>query len=193
MRVLVACEFSGVVRQAFVDRGHDAWSCDVVSSIYKVDVERHIKGDVRQHLRKRWDLVIAHPPCTYLTRAGAPQLKRDPTRADKMVLGARFFAACLAANAERVAVENPPPFKAAVAIIGKTYDQVVHPYMFGHPESKPTCLWLKNLPPLVATDLREPQRTFAGNRLPPSPWRGHLRSITFQGLADAMAEQWGSL
>lgn len=198
MRVLVACEFSGVVRDAFIARGHDAISCDLLPT------ERpgpHIQGDVTGHLREPWDLVIAHPPCTYLTNSGARWLydARFPNRWQHVIDGAVFFRACLEANAPRVAVENPIMHGWAAKIVGSKATQVIQPWMFGHLESKATGLWLKGLSPLAPTrdvggqvrqlPKRETHRvhwTGAGRR------RGHIRSITPAGIADAMADQWGA-
>lgn len=195
MRVLVACEFSGTVRDAFAARGHDAWSCDLLPT------ERpgnHIQGDVLEVINEGWDLMIAHPPCTYLSNSGVGWLFKNYDRWSDMARGSMFFKACLNANVERIAVENPIPHKYALQIIGRRYDQIVQPYQFGHTESKATCLWLKNLPPLMSRlnmqvimsgmHKRDTQRL---HYLPPGPERAKLRSKTFQGIANAMAEQWG--
>jgi len=191
MRVLVACEFSGIVRDAFKARGHDAWSCDLLPT------ERpgnHIQGDVLSILGDGWDLMVAHPPCTRLTNSGVCWLSKRNLW-DDLKVACRFFRAFLDAGISKVAVENPIPHKYALEGIGRKYDQIVQPFQFGHAERKATCLWLKGLPPLMATGLMElPQDKRKAQRLhwlPPSPQRAHLRSITFQGIANAMAEQWG--
>lgn len=193
MRVLVACEFSGVVREAFLERGHDAWSCDILPPLYLGDPSgRHLMQDVRPLLRKRWDLVIAHPPCTYLTNSGVQFLGRSGRRA-AMGRGARFFLECLAANAPRVCVENPVPHGEARALIGR-YTQTVQPYQFGHSVKKITGLWLKGLPPLVPTKVvANPRTCRSPTEGGPSPERKRQRSITYSGIAAAMADQWGSL
>ena len=188
MRVLVACEFSGIVREAFLRRGHDAYSCDLRFTAYYRSA-RHITGDVRPLLRQSWDLVIAHPPCTYLTNSGSPFLIR-PGRIEKVKFGALLFLQCLNANAPRVCVENPIPHRAAKELIGEPYTQVIQPWQFGHGETKATCLWLKGLPPLVPTNVVE-GREQRNRNLPPSANRRMLRSLTFHGIARAMAEQWG--
>lgn len=200
MRVLVACEFSGVVRQAFRRRGHDAWSCDLLPSLYqKEGAEYHITGDVTALLRQSWDLVIAHPPCTYLTNTGSKWLARNPARLCLMEQGVTFFRLCLQANAPRVCVENPIPHARAVGAIGQKYTQVVQPWMFGSRLTKATALWLKGLPQLVPSVAKRPaqikqhrSRGEVGD-LPPSWFRPYLRSVLDHHLAEAMAEQWGGL
>lgn len=182
MRVLVACEFSGIVRDAFIARGHDVWSCDLLPT------ERegpHIQGDVLKHL-DRWDLMVAFPPCTHLAGSGARwfQFKKNEQQ-----VALDFIRLLLAAPIARIALENP------VGIISthiRKPDQIIQPWQFGHGETKATCLWLKNLPPLVPTNIVE-GRTARVHREPPSPDRWKNRSRTFQGIADAMADQWGSL
>jgi hypothetical protein len=191
LRVLVACEFSGVVRDAFMARGHYAMSCDLLPSEAP---GHHYQGDVLDVLGDGWDLMIAHPPCTRLTNSGVRWLA-ERNLWDDMEAGARFFRALLDAPIPRVAVENPIPHRYALAIIGRKYDQIVQPYQHGHPESKATCLWLRGLPPLVPSHVvplpaskREAQRL---HWLPPSPDRWKLRSMTYTGIAAAMADQWG--
>jgi hypothetical protein len=194
VRVLVACEFSGIVRDAFRKRGHDAWSIDLLpSESYKGP---HLIDDVLDHLLGSWDLMIAHPPCTYLANSGVRWLYRDgepdEDRWLRMADGAEFFRELLRAPIPRIAVENPIIHKYARNIIGRGPDQTVQPWQFGHGETKATCLWLKNLPPLVATNIvdgREPRVHHAS----PGPDRWKERSRTLQGIADAMADQWGSL
>lgn len=196
MKVLIACEFSGVVRDAFRAMGHDAVSCDLLPS------ERpgpHLQGDVLQYLGDGWDLMIAHPPCTYLTNSGVWCLHRDKDRWGKMRDGAALFKALLNADIPRVAVENPIMHKYAVKIIGRRQDQVIQPWQFGHPESKGTGLWLKGLPKLKPSKiLQKPEAGHWNNQTPsgrnkigPSPDRWKLRSITYPGIAEAMAYQWG--
>lgn len=200
MRVLVACEFSGRVRDAFRKKGHDAWSCDLIpSEPYSV---YHIQDDVLNVLNHSWDLMIAHPPCTYLTNAGVRHLhdhvkmrrgNRTAVFGSKrwvaMHESAVFFRNLLNAPIDKICVENPVPHKYAKHIIDD-YSQLIQPWQFGHGETKATCLWLKNLPNLKSTNLVE-GREARIHKMSPSPDRGKLRSITYQGIADAMAEQWG--
>lgn len=191
MRVLVACEFSGRVRDAFLEMGHDAWSCDLQPSWSREG--RHVTGDVRPLLREPWDLVIAHPPCTYLTKLGAPHNARNPRRRERMGPAAEFFRRCLDSNAPRVCVENPVMLREATALVGPP-TQTIQPYWFGDHESKATCLWLKNLPPLRPTEVVRPVyqnnlRHSTGSRLE----KARRRSVTYWGVARAMAEQWGTL
>lgn len=196
MRVLIACEFSGTVREAFNALGHDAMSCDVLPS--EVD-GNHYQGDVRDLIGEKFDLLIAHPPCTYLCNSGVHWLHKDASRWDKLIDGAAFFKLFLDWDCPRVCIENPIMHKYAKELIGGVkYSQIVQPYMFGHLESKATCLWLKGLNPLVSTNnvknewerlpKKQAQRI---HMLPPSKDRGKLRSITFKGIAEAMATQWG--
>lgn len=195
MRVLVACEFSGIVRDAFIARGHDAISADLL------DTERpgpHFIGDVRTILRADdfwsralawgpWDLLIAHPPCTDLAVSGARWFKdKGPERIDAALA---FVQALMDAPVPRIAIENP------VSIISSRIrkpDQIIQPWMFGHPETKATCLWLKGLPPLVPTNIVD-GRTPRVHHASPGPDRWKERSRTLQGIADAMADQWGGL
>jgi site-specific DNA-cytosine methylase len=191
MKVLIACEYSGTVRDAFIRRGHDAISCDLLPT------ERpgpHYQGDVRNILGDSFDLMVAHPPCTHLAVSGARWFK------DKQIEQAEaldFVRLLLSAPIEHIALENP------ISIISSRIrkpDQIVHPWQFGHPESKATCLWLKNLPRLVATNILEKpasgrwsnQTPSGQNKLGPSEDRWKIRSATYQGIADAMAEQWGN-
>lgn len=196
MRVLVACEFSGVVRDAFRRLGHDAVSCDLLPTDAPGP---HHQGDVRDILRDGWDLLIGHPPCTYLTNSGVRWLHTDPTRWQYLIEGAVFFRDLLNAPVPRVAIENPVMHKYAAAIVGRRQSQVVQPWMFGHTESKATGLWLRGLPPLTETEnvkaqmlalpKRETQRIHYAS---PGPDRWKLRSVTYAGLAEAMAQQWGT-
>lgn len=197
MRVLVACEFSGVVRNAFLARGHDAYSCDILPGLNPTH-DRHIQRDVSPLLGEPWDLVIAHPPCTYLTKLGAAKRAVDFGRRLKMLEAVDFFVACLNANAPRVCVENPIMFLDARARIGVDPSQKICPSQFGHDFTKATYLWLKGLPLLVPTDVREViMRGTPGRRDATSVHRskqpGLLRSITHRGIAEAMADQWGAL
>lgn len=184
MRVLVACEFSGTVRDAFAAKGHYAVSCDLL------DTEKpgpHIKWDavLAAHFEDHWDLMIAHPPCTHLAVSGARHFaaKRADGRQQEAI---DFFMARANAPVDRIAIENPVCIMSSV---WRKPDQTVQPWMFGHGETKATCLWLKNLPPLKPTNVvtgREPRI----HMMPPGPNRWKERSKTFQGIADAMAAQW---
>ena len=196
MKILVACEYSGRVREAFRKLGHDAWSCDLLPS--DDNSPYHLIGDVLGLLNDEWDMIIAHPPCTYLTNAGVSWLHKRPERWELMREGAKFFKAIMDAPAYYKCIENPIMHKYAVEIIGRRQDQVVQPWMFGHMERKGTGLWLQNLPLLTPTNnVKEEMLKLPKNiqqrlhYLPPSPDRWKLRSTTYQGIADAMAEQWG--
>lgn len=184
MRILVACEFSGVVREAFRRRGHDAWSCDLLPS--EDGSGFHAQCDVRSILYNRnWDLMIAHPPCTHLAVSGARWFKEKQVEQAEAL---EFVRDLLAAPIPRIALENP------ISIISSRIrkpDQIIQPWQFGHGEVKATCLWLKNLPKLTPTNIvegREPRVHF----MPPGPDRWKERSRTLAGIADAMADQWGS-
>ena len=184
MRVLVACEFSGTVRDSFAARGHDAWSCDLLPS---ETPGQHHQGDVLAFLRqthRRFDLLIAHPPCTHLAVSGARWFKdKQQEQAEAL----RFVRELLGCYVERIALENP------VSIISSRIrkpDQVIQPWQFGHGEVKATCLWLKNLPKLAPTNIAE-GREARVHKMPPGPNRWKERSRTFKGIAEAMAEQWG--
>ena len=192
MRVLVACECSGRVRDAFLDAGHDAYSCDLLPSDSDRGSRRHIIGDVSPLLGAEWDLVVAHPPCTYLCNSGVRWLYTQPGRWKLMHEAARFFVKCLQANAKSVCVENPIPHEYAMDIIKEEYSQIVQPWQFGHGETKATCLWLRGLPPLRATN-KVSGREGKCHRLPPGPNRSKLRAVTYSGIALAMAQQWGTL
>jgi len=190
MRAIIACEESQTVCKAFRKKGWEAWSCDTqdCSGGYP---EWHLKGDVFTFLDKGWDLMIAHPPCTYLCNSGVSWLHKDESRWGKMRLGANFFKRLLEYEIPHLAVENPIMHKYAVEIIGRRQDQIVQPWQFGHGETKATGFWLRGLPKLEPTNIvagRE-QRL---HKLPPSKDRAKLRSKTFPGIAEAMAEQWGS-
>ena len=181
MRVLVACEFSGVVRDAFAARGHDSWSCDLLPT------ERpgqHIQDDVLLYLDEGWDLMIAHPPCTHLAVSGA---RWFAAKRFEQAQALEFVSCLLAAPVERVALENP------VSIISshiRKPDQIIQPWQFGHGEVKATCLWLKGLPTLQPTTIVDGRHARV-HREPPGPDRWKNRSRTYQGIADAMADQWG--
>ena len=206
MRVLVACEFSGIVRDAFIARGHDAWSCDLLPT------ERpgpHIQSDVLDLLYDEWgypseyalalDLLIAHPPCTYLANSGVRWLyggrgrRRRPERWGQMIGGAELFRQLWTAGGRStgVAVENPIMHRYGREWIGAGPSQTIQPWQFGHGETKATCLWLRNLPPLVPTDVVD-GRTPRVHHASPGPDRWKERSRTLQGIADAMADQWGA-
>lgn len=191
MRVLVACEYSGVVRDAFWDLGHEAWSCDILPSEGTPDRPHH-QGDVRDILDYGWDLMIAHPPCTHLAVSGARWFKN---KVEEQAEALDFVRLLLDADIPKIALENP------VSIISSRIrkpDQIIQPWMFGHPETKATCLWLKGLPKLTPTDnVREVMESLPAkeknriHRLPPGPDRWKERSKTFEGVARAMAAQWG--
>ena len=189
LRVLIACEYSGRVRDAFIALGHNAVSCDLLPTEVPGP---HMQGDVRPLLRQPWDLVIAHPPCTYLCNSGVRWIHTDPTRMQKVGEGAAFFLECLNANAARVAVENPVMHKYAREMIGRGPDFTVQPYQFGDDEKKRTCFWTRGLPPLVPTsDLDGSTAAQSVHKAPPGPDRWKERSRTFPGLARALASQWG--
>lgn len=182
MKVLIACEYSGVVRDAFIAQGHDAMSCDILDTEFEGP---HYKGDVRDVLNYPWDLMIAHPPCTHLSVSGAKHFaeKRIDGRQQAAV---SFFMELARAPIDRIAIENP------VCIMSRLWrkpDQIIQPWQFGHGETKATCLWLKGLRPLTPTDVVD-GREARVHRLPPSPDRWKLRSTTYAGIAKAMAEQW---
>lgn len=194
MRVLVACEFSGVVRNAFLAKGHEAWSCDLLEC--EDDMPYHIQGDVRNYLAGKpmpgnlgwysepWDLIVAHPPCTHLAVSGARWFK---DKAKEQAEALEFVREILAAPCEHIALENP------ISIISSKIrkpDQIIQPWWFGHGETKATCLWLKNLPGLIPTNVVD-GREARVHKLPPSADRWKERSRTLPGVAKAMAEQWG--
>ena len=187
MRILVACEYSGIVRDAFIAKGHEAISCDLLPT---EKPGPHYQGDIEDVLNDDWDLMIAHPPCTRLANSGVMWLDRRNLWND-MYKGADFFRMLLEANIPKICVENPIMHKYALeAIGGYKYNQIIQPWQFGHGETKATCLWLKNLPLLVPTKIVE-GREQRLHRLPPSKDRAKLRSLTYRGFAKAMAEQWG--
>jgi hypothetical protein len=182
MRVLVACEYSGVVRNAFIDKGHDAMSCDLLPS---ETPGPHYQGPVQDILGDGWDLMVAHPPCTHLAVSGARWFKDKQTEQAEAL---DFVRLLLAAPVARIALENP------ISIISSRIrkpDQIIQPWQFGHGETKATCLWLKGLPKLVSTDIVD-GREARIHKMPPSVDRWKIRSRTFPGIAAAMANQWGS-
>ena len=185
MRVLVACEYSGAVRDAFIAAGHDAISCDLLPTEAPGP---HYCGDVRDVLDYPWDLMIAHPPCTHLSVSGAKHFHAK--RMDgRQHVGVSFFLMLAKAGIPRIAIENPVSIMSS---LWRKPDQIVQPWQFGHGETKATCLWLKNLPPLLPTNIVDGREARVW-KMPPSADRWKLRSATYQGIAAAMAEQWGSV
>jgi len=194
MKVLVACEYSGRVRDAFIRNGHDAMSCDLLPT---EQAGPHYQGDVFNIIDQGWDLMVAHPPCTYLTNSGVRWLYEKEGRWEQMREAAKFFTELLTADIPRIAVENPVMHGHAGI---RKADQTIQPWQFGHTETKRTGLWLKNLPHLVPTDdVREAMKGMAKkdtdkvHYASPGKDRWKLRSTTYQGIADAMGNQWGSL
>lgn len=203
-KILIGCEFSGTVRDAFAALGHDAWSCDLLPS---EKPGNHLQCDIFSILDQGWDMMVFHWPCTHLTRAAALWLyhtPKNPTlgklygqpRRQAMIESAQCFRRLLDCKIPKVCGENPIPYRDAHTIMGH-YTQKIQPFQFGHPERKATCLWLRSLPPLLPTNIvplpaarNQAQRLF---HLPPSPTRWMERSRTFSGIAAAMAQQWGSL
>lgn len=203
MKILIACEYSGVVRKTLRELGHDAWSCDILPA--DDNSPFHIQDDVLNHLNDGWDMMIAHPPCTYLTCTGNKWFKpeyrdRFPTREQDRKDAIEFFMKLANAPIEKICIENP------VGIMSTVYrkpDQIIQPFHFGHEEAKKTCLWLKNLPKLIHTKIVEPKYTTfkSGKKMAtwyadawklPKQERMLLRSKTFQGIADAMAKQFSN-
>lgn len=198
LKVLIGCETSGVVRRAFAARGHDVWSCDILPA--EDGSNRHIRCDIRDVLGDGWDLLaVMHPPCTRLCNSGVRWLSAPPpgrTLADmraELEEGAALFSACWNAPIERIAIENPVMHKHAKALIVNYQKpaQSIQPWQFGHGETKRTCFWLKNLPPLVPTNIVEGRQARV-HRMAPSPDRWRERSRFFAGVGEAMADQWGS-
>lgn len=204
MRVLIACEFSGIVREAFREKGHDAWSCDLLETEIPGN---HIKGDVLEILNDGWDLMIAHPPCTYLSNAGIRWFNEEKygekarERKRKRLEAFDFFMRFMNAPIEKICVENPTGWANSHY---RKQDQIIQPYYFGDTESKRTCLWFKNLKKLESTNIVEPKiyGYFKNGKKKGQPIygtqychfkenRGHERSRFFQGIAQAMANQWG--
>ena len=204
MRVLIACEFSGAVRDAFIAEGHDAMSCDLLPT--EADGP-HYQGDVRDVLDQGWDLMVAHPPCTYLAVSGMHWTARGLRNPQLTEDALDFVRLLLDAPIKRIALENP------VGVISSRIrkpDQIIQPYQFGHDASKQTCLWLKNLPRLRPTEMVKPRlvttpsgkiakrwgnqcSNYGQDSLPPSPDRWKLRSLTYPGIAKAMAQQWNNI
>lgn len=191
MRIIIACEFSGVVRKSFRRKGHDAWSCDYLPD--DGNSKYHIQDDVLKVLELGWDMMVAFPPCTYLCNGGNNWLNRRPDLKwrENRLLGAEFFMKLINAPIRRMAIENP------IGCMSSNYrkpDQIIHPYMFGYNVRKDTCLWLKNLPMLKPTLMIPPPHKkidyWSSKR---NPDGRSLKSITYWGIAGAMAEQWGGL
>lgn len=198
MKVLVACEYSGRVREAFRAKGHDAWSCDIIPSVD--NSPHHIQGDIRKVLDfdhsdlNGWDMMLAFPPCTHLASSGARWFKEKEADGRQQE-GIDFFMELAEANIDKIAIENP------VGIMSTRYrkpDQIIQPYWFGDKARKKTCLWLKSLPKLEPTDLVEPDikvfpngKTFSADYGSGNKGHGHRRSLTYLGIAKAMADQWG--
>ena len=187
MRVLVACEFSGVVRDAFAAMGYDAWSCDFLPT---EKPGNHIMAEHDLHLldlmEEKWDMMLAFPPCTHLSVSGARWFKG---KVEEQKHAIDFFMAMVNAPIPKICIENP------IGVMSTRYrkpDQIIQPWQYGHGETKATCLWLKNLPKLTPTDIVE-GREARVHRMPPGPDRWKERSRTFQGIANAMATQWGDL
>jgi len=180
MKILIACEFSGIVRDAFLKLGHDAWSCDLLPSDAPGP---HIVGDVLSILDQGWELMIAHPPCTHLAVSGARWFKNKKNEQREAI---KFVVDLMLAPINKIAIENP------ISIISSRIrrpEQIIQPWQFGHGETKATCLWLKNLPPLRATNIVEGRKNRI-HKMPPSDNRWKERSRTFIGIAEAMANQW---
>ena len=198
MKVLIACEFSGTVRDAFAANGHDAISCDLLPTDKP---GKHHQGDVFDIIDDGFDLMIAHPPCTFLTNSGVCHLHKDAKRWVDLFDGAAFFKKLLDANIAKKCIENPIMHKYAKRLIGDVKQtQIIQPWMFGTPEQKATCLWLTGLPKLTPTNnvkvemLKLPKAERERlHYLPPSKDRWKLRSTTYPGIALAMADQWGDI
>ena len=194
LRVLVACEFSGIVREAFNQRGHRATSADLLPTEIPGD---HYQGDVRDILDQGWDLMIAHPPCTYLANSGVCWISKQPGRIFKVKEAADFFLTLWGAEIPKICIENPIPHKYGNL---PEYTQIIHPWQFGHMEQKPTCLWLKGLPGLQPTNnVKQEMMNLPRNKRqrihwePPGPERQKNRSRTYAGIAAAFADRWGDL
>jgi site-specific DNA-cytosine methylase len=196
MKVLIACEYSGIVRDAFTAKGHDAWSCDILPTESKGN---HIQDDILKHLDRDWDLMIAHPPCTHLSVSGARWFSEGRKPLYLRTNALNFVKKLMNAPINKIAIENP------VSVISshiRKSDQTIQPYQFGHPHMKTTCLWLKNLPKLKPTKIVDVEyvTTKSGRKWPkwfyetsliPLQERGKIRSKFFKGIAKAMADQWG--
>lgn len=197
MKILIACEYSGRVREAFRARGHDVTSCDFLPS--EDNSPHHYQGDIRDLLNEYWDMMVAHPPCTFLAVSGLHWNKRVPGRAEKTEEALDFVRLLMGADIGKIAIENPV---SCISSRIRKPDQIIQPWQFGEDASKSTCLWLKGLPPLVPTRKVEPRlvsgkprwgnQTDSGqNKLGPSEDRWKERSRTFQGIANVLADQWG--
>ncbi len=184
MRILIACEYSGIVRNELSKLGHSVTSCDILPTD---SPGKHYQGDVLDILYDGWDMMIAHPPCTFLCNSGVRWLTGNPERWYNLGLATTFFNMLLSSNIPKIAIENPIPHKHAKL---PRYSQIIQPYHFGHTTSKSTCLWLKGLPPLMST-LIQSKITYDIHKEPPELDRAKKRSKTFLGIAQAMATQWG--
>ncbi len=197
MKVLVACEYSGVVRDAFIRHGHDATSCDLLPT---ESPGPHYQGDVMDILNSGWDLMVAHPECTYLCNSGVRHLHNNPARWISLYEAAVFFKTLLNADIPQICIENPIMHKYGKLMIGGVKQtQTIQPWMFGHPEKKATCLWLKGLPPLSPSkDVKQEMESMPKSQtdrihyMSPGPERQKERSRTYKGIADAMASQWSN-
>ena len=193
MKILIACEYSGIVRDAFSRNGHDAWSCDLLPTESELTKQenKHIQGNVLEILNDGWDMMIAHPPCTHLSVSGQrwfTEGKKDYSLQREAI---RFVEALWEANIEKIVIENPVSILSTRSKLGRA-TQTIQPYQFGEPVNKRTCLWLKNLHLLKPTKLiPKDERKHLIWLTPPSKDRGKIRSKTFPGIANAMAEQWG--
>ena len=185
MKILIACEYSGAVRDAFIAKGHDAMSCDLLPTD---SPGPHYQGDVRDVLDYPWDLMIAHPPCTDLSVSGAAWFAKKRLIGSQQA-SASFFMMLAKTDIPKIAIENPI---CIMSTLWRKPDQIIQPWQFGHGETKATSLWLKNLPLLTPTNIVEGREARIHN-MPPSPDRWKLRSQTYAGIANAMAEQWGGL
>jgi len=197
MNILIACEYSGVVRDAFIKKGHNALSCDLLPT---ESPGPHYQGDVIDVLYDGWDMIIAHPECTFIANSGVHCLHKDKSRWDKLDWACAFFNLFLEHRCPKVCIENPVPHKYAIERFyqNQKYTQTIQPWHFGEDASKRTCLWLKGLPKLTPTKIikkdKYANQTPSGqNNLGPSKDRKKLRSKTYQGIANAMADQWGIL
>lgn len=185
MKVLIACEYSGTVRDAFTELGHEAMSCDLLPS---EKPGHHYEGDVQDVLDYPWDLMIAHPPCTHLSVSGARHFKEKQLDGRQQT-AVSFFMSLAQANIPMIAIENPV---CVMSSLWRKPDQIIQPWQYGHGETKSTCLWLKGLPDLTPTEIVE-GREARIHRLPPSEERWKIRSETYLGIAKAMASQWGNV
>lgn len=198
LKILVACEFSGIVREAFRKYGHDAWSCDIIDA--KDKSKYHIKDDVLKHLNDGWDIMIAHPPCTHISTSGQRWFTEGRKSYTLQKEAISFIEKLWTADIPRICIENPMGILPNRSILGKP-SQITSPHFFGHKSIKTTCLWLKNLPILIPTEKCEPEYVITKSGRKWSKWfyetscipyekRGQERSITFKGIAEAMAKQW---